>query len=173
MILSNRNLFRVFLTSVSPALKYPKRSLDILLANGVYRTRLIWFLSMNSFGTTISTRSSDALLDFRVFQTRICTNVFLKYKLREVPDKFVRCSTGQLSNFRPESTSIFPTSPVVILCNYRNCQTRSSDILQVVENRKTRWLPGATSGVDFVMCVTELNPYLAHQRCFVPKYETC
>ena len=36
--------------------------------------------------------------------------------------------------FRPESTSIFLTIPVDILCNFRKSQTMSIDILQEVEN---------------------------------------
>ena len=39
-----------------------------------------------------------------------------------------------LGIFKPESASIFSTSPVYILCNYRKSQISYCDILHEVEN---------------------------------------
>ena len=44
IIRSNRNLSRVFPTRVSPALRYPKKSLDILLGYGLPRTRFTTYV---------------------------------------------------------------------------------------------------------------------------------
>ena len=55
----------------------------------------MFFWNMSSFKPTIPTKSFDALLGYRVFQTEICTNLFLEYKLLEPPDKVIRCSAGQ------------------------------------------------------------------------------
>ena len=38
---------------------------------------------IDPFETTISTTATDALLGYRVFRTRICTNLFSEYKLLE------------------------------------------------------------------------------------------
>ena len=51
---------------------------------------LTWFLSVNPFESSILTWSSGALSGYRVFGTRICTNLLLEYKLLEVPDKVLK-----------------------------------------------------------------------------------
>ena len=46
-----------------------------------------------------------------------------------------------LGIFKPESASIFLTSPVYILCNYRKSQISYCDILHEVENSSTNITP--------------------------------
>ena len=46
-----------------------------------------------------------------------------------------------LGIFKPESASIFSTSPVYILCNYRKSQISYCDILHVAENSSTNITP--------------------------------
>ena len=64
MIRSNRNLFRVFPTRVSPALRYPNkvvRYFSRLRATSVEPDlTLTWLWSVNSFEPTTSTKGDDS-----------------------------------------------------------------------------------------------------------------
>ena len=105
LIRSNRNLFRVFLTSTSPELEYLKKVSGYSAGLRTISDQIYLLMCK----PTIPTRSSDALLGHKsnsydwaieyfhksVFRTKVCTDLLLKYKLPEGQILGIRVSSDQ------------------------------------------------------------------------------